>query len=608
MNFLRELTASIKAKLFCSFLLISLIALFAGGMSIIPFRSLENSLLHIGHDNLQSLLRISTIKEAQSQIMASERTLLIRQLSDQELRTQNYRSIEAAYQKAREASDGFEKLALTPEQAAAWKNFRAAWDVWTAKQDELLEILRRQEELLTQGIRGGRQFDRVANQAFELAFSDLRESRDLANRHLDALVEMIRKDAVAAVNGSLDTAKTYSRLQLVCLVAAFILSIFLGLWLSGLLAKPILRSVDYIASVADGRLRRDVEPDLLRQRGEIGLLANTIQRLIENQRREVGVFQSIAAGDYTSRVEMRSGQDELGIAVGRMLAVTNDALTQVNVAANQVTYGAGAINTASQSLSQGAIETASSLEQISASIGQISEKTQANAASADAADKLAASSRKAVNKGYEAVAEVIAAMKDLQTTSAQIAGVVKLIDNIAFQTNLLALNAAVEAARAGRHGRGFSIVADEVRSLAGRSAKAAKDTAQMLEITVDKLEKGAALAEHTDSVLREIVDNAAKVAELFREIAKSSNEQSQGIGQIANGLSQIDRVTQHNTLAAGETASAAVALLRQAESLRRMMERFRLRGVAGGVSGADAEGEAPRLPAARHPRLEHTPS
>jgi methyl-accepting chemotaxis protein len=263
-----------------------------------------------------------------------------------------------------------------------------------------------------------------------------------------------------------------------------------------------------------------------------------------------------------------------------MLNITNEMLAQVNVAVSQVTHGAGAINNASQSLSQGAIETASSLEEISASISQIGEKTKANATSADEADKLAAASRTAVDRGYEAVAEMIGAMKDLQNISAQIAAVVKLIDDIAFQTNLLALNAAVEAARAGRHGRGFSIVADEVRRLAGRSAKAAKDTGQMLEITVQKLEKGATLAEHTDSVLREIVDNAGKVADLFREIAKSSNEQSQGIGQIANGLSQIDRVTQHNTLTASETASAAVALLRQAEALRTMMERFRLRGVA----------------------------
>ncbi len=578
MSLLHKLTGSIKAKLFLGFGLIALIALTAGISSLIPFNRLESSMRHIGHDNLQSLLRISTIKEAQSTIMAAERTLLIRQLSDQDIRQRNYQDIEKAYKDAQTASEGFEKLGLTPDQLAAWRAFRAAWDAWTAKQNELLDILHKQEELLSQGIRGGRQFDRIANQAFDLAFSELREYRDQANQHLDELVDMIRDNAVAAVDSSLHTAQTYSRWQIFFVIAAFLLSIVLGLFLSSRISRPILAGVTHIARVADGNLRHNVEPELLAQRGETGLLTNAIQKLIESQRKEVGVFKSIADGDYTSKLEMRSNQDELGLAVGQMLNVTNETLQQVNVAVSQVTTGASAINNASQTLSQGAIETASSLEEISASISQIGEKTRANASSADVADKLAAASRAAVDRGYDAVAEMIAAMKDLQATSAQIAAVVKLIDDIAFQTNLLALNAAVEAARAGRHGRGFSIVADEVRSLAGRSAKAAQDTAQMLEVTVAKLEKGATLAEHTDSVLREIVDNAGKVADLFQEIARSSNEQSNGIGQIANGLSQIDRVTQHNTLSANETASAAIALLRQAEALRNMMERFRLRG------------------------------
>ena len=577
MEWFRKITASIKAKLLLSFVGISLIILIAGLFSIFPIQQLKNSMTHIGKDNLQSLIRISTIKEAQSQIMAAERTLLIRQLSDQDIRQVNYDMIASAYVDAQRAAEGFEDLNLTPDQLAAWRSFRDAWDLWTSKQNDLLDILRKQEELLSQGIRGGRQFDRIANQAFELAFSEIRPYREQANRHLDELVAMIRRNAIAAVDESLRVADNNLLWQQISIAAAFVAAVVLGVYLSRKIARPILQGVNYITKVADGNLRHNVDPYLLEQRGEIGLLANAIQKLIESQRGEVNVFKSIANGDYTSNVDMRSGQDELGMAVGQMLDVTNETLAKVNSAVTQVTYGASAINNASQTLSQGAIETASSLEEISASISQIGEKTRANASLADEADNLAGSSRAAVDRGYDAVAEMIMAMKDLQATSAQIASVVKLIDDIAFQTNLLALNAAVEAARAGRHGRGFSIVADEVRSLAGRSAKAAKDTAQMLEKTVEKLEKGATLAEHTDSVLREIVDNAAKVADLFREIAKSSNEQSLGIGQIANGLSQIDRVTQHNTLSANETATAAIALLRQAEGLRTMMERFRLR-------------------------------
>ncbi len=593
MDFFLKITASIRGKLFLSFICIAVIALMAGLFSMIPFTHLEAAMSQIGHDNLQSLLRISAIKESQSQIMAAERMLLIRQMADQDIRNDSYRIIEESVREAESAAEGFDTLGLSPEQLDAWRAFRAAWAACREKQQELLGVLHKQEELLSRGIRGGRQFDRIANQAFDLAFSELREHRNQVNASLGALVDMIRDTAVSAVDETIHTARTYFKWQALFLAAAFAFSIILGLWISERISRPILKSVGHIARAADGNLRGDVEPELLGRRGEIGLLSGAVQRLIESQRKEVGVFKAIANGDYTGSIEMRSSQDELGHAVDRMLDVTNETLAQVNVAVSQVTYGSGAINNASQTLSRGAIETASSLEEISASISQIGEKTRENAASADEADKLAAASRATVDKGYEAVAEMIVAMKDIQNTSAQIASVVKLIDDIAFQTNLLALNAAVEAARAGRHGRGFSIVADEVRSLAGRSAKAAKDTAQMLEITVGKLKKGSLLAEHTDAVLREIVDNAARVADLFREVAKSSNEQSQGIGQIASGLSQIDRVTQHNTLTASETASAAIALSRQAEALRRMMERFRLRDGAAARDRLPARRAAP---------------
>ncbi len=576
MTWLNRLFASIKAKLILSFIGISLIALLSGIISIIPLNSLETNIRHIGHDNLKAVLLINRIMDAQSKIVIAERTLLIRQLSNQETRKQSYDAIAEAEQDALNTAAEFEQLNHSPEELQAWSAFRISWDRLKEKQVELNNIMEEQEKLLSQGIRGGRQFDRIANQAFEVAFTDVRDRREQSNQLLNELVDIIRGNAVNAVNDSLHSVQVSVHWQIGLVAASFIVSILLSILLSFRITTPILKGVHYIARVADGNLRDNVEPELLAHDGETGLLARAIQQLIESQRMEVKIARAMANGDYTYSVNLRSTQDELGMAVKGMLDVTKDALVKVDAAVSQVTYGASAINNASQSLSQGAMETASSLEEISASIAQIGQKTKANAASADVADQIAAASREAADRGYEAVAEMIGAMNDIQDIGAQIAKVVKLIDDIAFQTNLLALNAAVEAARAGRHGRGFSIVADEVRSLAGRSAKAAKETSVMVEKTVEKIGKGAQLAEHTDKALREVVANAAKVSDLFKEIARASNEQSQGISQIANGLSQIDRVTQYNTIAAGETASAAVSLLRQAEGLRKMMEQFRL--------------------------------
>jgi len=208
---------------------------------------------------------------------------------------------------------------------------------------------------------------------------------------------------------------------------------------------------------------------------------------------------------------------------------------------------------------------------------EISSQTKTNAENAGQARDLAKMASEAATSGQQAMVEMTDAMKRITQNSDEIQRVIKVIDDIAFQTNLLALNAAVEAARAGQHGKGFAVVAEEVRNLASRSAKAARETSDLIAKSGQEIDNGGSVTAHTAEVLNTIVEQVKQTTDIIAGIAIASNEQAQGVNQVTLGLQQIDAVTQQNTATAEESASAANEMSSMAAKLQKLVAQFKLR-------------------------------
>lgn len=343
------------------------------------------------------------------------------------------------------------------------------------------------------------------------------------------------------------------------------------------IVEPFQEASDVLKQMSEGNLSVKM---VGRYQGEYEALKTALNTTVDLMPFQecVAVLQELANGNFNVTMNGTYKGDSLALqnALNQTIESVSTTLAQVMAVVEQVSLGAQQVASASQDLAQGAQHQAAALEEISSSMIEVGAQTKQNAKGSDEANSLAQESQHTAELGRVEMERLTQAMDAISESSKNISKIIKVIDEIAFQTNLLALNAAVEAARAGRHGLGFAVVAEEVRNLAARSAEAAKETADLIEGAIERVQNGNVLVGKTGEVLHRIAENSTFIAQNVAEIASASKEQSLAIEQINLGLNQIDSVTQQNTANTESSATAAEELSAQSRELRGLLGQFKL--------------------------------
>ncbi len=530
----------IGTKLMGGFVLVLFLAAIQSGLAVFGTNALNNNTRQMSDHVLPSALHTGFLGTQASRLRAVQFQHLL--VFGEDERRALEKQMEGLATAVATESQAYARIITAGEEQSHFDKFQGEWKKYQAQQAEITALARQRRDEEAMDILKG-----AGLQTFEAMLAELRALSELAQ------------------DGSILTRDTNASLQRNVMIAnlgALLVTIVLGLLIARTLSRTISGGVGYAASLA----------------------------------------RKVAQGDLSSPINPNT-QDE----IGTLLHALRDMQVSLTRLVTQVRQGSDSVSTASAEIAQGNQDLsartesqASALEQTAASMEELSSTVKQNADNARQANQLAQSASTVAVQGGEVVAQVVDTMKGINDSARKIHDIISVIDGIAFQTNILALNAAVEAARAGEQGRGFAVVAAEVRSLAGRSAEAAKEIKQLITDSVTRVGQGTALVDQAGTTMNEVVASIRRVTDIMGEISSASTEQSQGVAQVGEAVTQMDQSTQQNAALVEEMAAAASSLKSQAQELVQTVAVFKLGGDAAGGSAPPARPLAAPVRAPAH--------
>nr|WP_315480632.1 methyl-accepting chemotaxis protein [uncultured Rhodoferax sp.] len=511
----------IATRLYAGFGLLVAIMVLVVSVALVQMATMRASAADVDQNWLPSVEEVNLLNTDISDYRATEMQHILN--TDDVAKTNIEKDLEGIQARIKTSRAKYEKLISSKDEQALYDEFAASREAYLKIHKEVIEYSRRND----------------AEGARQLLEGESKKNFERSSEILNKLVLMNHDGSVAAAKTSAEAYAAGRTMMLVALVIAVLLAVGAAAYITRSITKPLDEALHVASHVAEGNLTVQVQTS---SRDEIGQLLQAMKAMQDSL---VAVVSKV-----------RSGSESVANASAEIAQGNND-------------------------LSARTEQQASALEETAASMEELNSAVKQNADNASQANQLAMNASTVAVQGGEVVGQVVQTMKGINDSSRKIADIISVIDGIAFQTNILALNAAVEAARAGEQGRGFAVVASEVRSLAGRSAEAAKEIKTLIGDSVSRVEQGTALVDRAGSTMTEVVTSIRRVTDIMAEISAASHEQSAGVSQVGEAITQMDQVTQQNAALVEEMAAAASSLKSQAGELVQTVAVFKLSAEQG---------------------------